>query len=96
MPSLHVGWACSSRPPCDQSQPLALALARPPGLTLLVVVATANHCWLDGVVAVAILIAVAVLADDRVRRWYVARRPTRRSVETTPPVPQPEPVASLP
>jgi hypothetical protein len=61
MPSLHVGWAFA----------VALALAAVtsgrlrllwfvhPAATFLVVVVTANHFWLDGVVS-AVLVAVAV------------------------------------
>ena len=61
MPSLHVGWSLA----------VALALAAAtagwlrvlwfahPAVTLLVVVVTANHFWLDGLVAIA-LVAVAV------------------------------------
>jgi hypothetical protein len=60
MPSLHVGWA------------LAIALAQMavtagrlrwlwlfhPLVTALVVVVTGNHYWLDGAVAVALLVAI--------------------------------------
>ena len=61
MPSLHVGWSLA----------VALALAAViggrlrllwfahPAVTLLVVAVTANHFWLDGVVAM-VLVAVAV------------------------------------
>jgi hypothetical protein len=61
MPSLHVGWSLA----------VALALAAAtagwlralwfahPAVTFLVVVVTANHFWLDGLVAIA-LVAVAV------------------------------------
>ena len=63
MPSLHVGWALAVA--------LALALAATtagrlrwlwfvyPAATLLVVVVTANHYWLDGLVSAG-LVAVAV------------------------------------
>lgn len=63
MPSLHVGWAlllgvavvAATRTPWRW-----LALAHP-ALTTLVVVGTANHYWLDTVVAVLLLAVSAVL-----------------------------------
>src|SRR4051794_35878505 len=90
MPSLHVGWAVLVGVAAiliSSSRWRWLVLAHPV-LTLLVVAATANHWWLDGVVAVVIL-AIAALADDRVRRWLVARRRSRATGETPPPVPTP-------
>nr|WP_269204677.1 phosphatase PAP2 family protein [Motilibacter deserti] len=63
MPSLHVGWAVL----------VAVALIRAgrsrwrwlwmlhPAVTVLVVVATANHYWTDGLVAVAMLGGAAAL-----------------------------------
>nr|WP_231126336.1 phosphatase PAP2 family protein [Motilibacter aurantiacus] len=65
MPSLHVGWAVL----------VAVALVRAghtrwrwlwlvhPAVTWLVVVATANHYWADGLVAVAMLLAVMASAS---------------------------------
>ncbi|MFI6515861.1 phosphatase PAP2 family protein [Spirillospora sp. NPDC050679] len=73
MPSLHVGWALL----------VALAvvrLARGPWrwllalhapLTVFVVVITANHYWLDGVVAAGLL-AFAVAAAALFERWGTA------------------------
>jgi hypothetical protein len=69
MPSLHVGWATLA----------AIAVIRAargrwrwlvllhPALTTVVVVVTANHYWLDGLVATALL-GVAVLAVGRCER----------------------------
>jgi hypothetical protein len=66
MPSLHVGWAVA----------VALALAAVtagrlralwfvhPAVTVLVVVVTANHYWLDGLVSVA-LVGVALAVQPR-------------------------------
>jgi hypothetical protein len=63
MPSLHVGWALA----------VAIALIAAhrgrgrwfwlahPLITLLVVVATGNHYWLDALVAVALLGAVLLI-----------------------------------
>ena len=76
MPSLHVGWAVLvgvAAVLISSSRWRWLVLAHPV-VTLVVVAATANHWWLDGVVAVVIL-ALAALADDRVRTWLAARRP---------------------
>jgi hypothetical protein len=64
MPSVHVAWAAliavavlrTSRSPWR-----SLVLAHP-ALTLLAVVATGNHFWLDGVAAMAIL-ALVLLAQ---------------------------------
>ena len=92
MPSLHVGWAVLvgvAAVLISSSRWRWLVLAHPV-VTLTVVAATANHWWLDGVVAVAIL-ALAALADDRVRRWYVARRAVEPADLV--PVPTPEPAA---
>src|SRR3954454_19627908 len=100
MPSLHVGWAVLvgvAAVLISSSRWRWLVLAHPV-VTLVVVAATANHWWLDGVVAAAIL-ALAALADDRVRRWFVARRRSRATGETPPPVPgppEPAPPVSTP
>lgn len=75
MPSVHVGWAIlvaiavitTLRSPWRW---LALLY---PVLTTLVVVATANHFWLDGVVAAAVLAAV-LAAQSSARRWSADRR----------------------
>ncbi|HKA05195.1 MAG TPA: phosphatase PAP2 family protein [Acidimicrobiales bacterium] len=57
MPSMHVAWACLvavAAIAVSRSPWRWLVLAHPI-LTLLVVAATANHWWLDGVVALALL-----------------------------------------
>jgi hypothetical protein len=64
MPSLHVGWAAAVA--------VTLIVAHTgrwrwlwlgyPALTMAVVVITANHYWLDGVVAVLMLCAIVVMA----------------------------------
>jgi PAP2 superfamily protein len=104
MPSVHVGWAlvigvavvCVSR---SRWRWLALGY---PALTMLAVVVTANHFWLDGVGA-ALLLALALLAQWAGRaalRALAARvafaperwRPGRaaRSPAARSPVPQPQ------
>lgn len=59
MPSVHVGWAlivAMAVITVSRSR-WRWAAAAYPALTLLVVVATANHFWLDGVVAAILLVA---------------------------------------
>src|SRR6185295_4647614 len=68
MPSVHVAWAviiglaivltCSSK--------WRWIFLAHPVLTMIVVVVTGNHYWLDGVVAIMVL-ALAVLFEQRVR-----------------------------
>jgi hypothetical protein len=62
MPSVHVGWAlivAIAVITASRSRWRWLAAAYP-ALTLLVVVATANHFWLDGIVA-GLLVAMVML-----------------------------------
>jgi hypothetical protein len=78
MPSVHVGWALLVAlvvVEVSRSRWRWLAVAYPV-LTLLAVVVTANHFWLDGVAA-AVLLALALLvqrAGQAVRRKLRARR----------------------
>ncbi|MEV4627068.1 phosphatase PAP2 family protein [Micromonospora sp. NPDC049523] len=63
MPSLHVGWAllvAVGLIAVTRSRWRWLWLVHP-AVTLTVVVATANHYWLDGIVAAAILAAIPLL-----------------------------------
>ena len=84
MPSVHVGWAIvvaiavisvSHRRGASgrQSGWRWLALAYPV-LTTLVVVVTANHFWLDGIVA-ALLVVLAVLAERANSSLFGRKRP---------------------
>lgn len=81
MPSLHVGWAvlvAFAVIVASSSRWRWLVVAHPV-LTCWAVVVTANHWWLDGIVAVAIL-AVAVVAEAAVRRRLTGLRdPLSRS-----------------
>jgi PAP2 superfamily len=64
MPSVHVGWAlvvAIAVITVSRSRWRWLAAAYP-ALTMLAVVVTANHFWLDGIVAAA-LVLLAVLAE---------------------------------
>ena len=87
MPSVHVGWAVLvglAAVLFGTSRWRWLVLAHPV-LTVLVVAITANHWWLDGVVAVVLLVASAgahVAVTRGMARW--GRRP------------RPEPVGEVP
>ena len=59
MPSVHVGWAviiAVAAVSVSKSRWRWLALLHP-ALTVIAITATANHWWLDGVVAVMIMVA---------------------------------------
>ncbi len=74
MPSVHVGWAVLVGlvvVTVSTSRWRWLVLAHPV-LTTVVVVVTANHWWLDGVGAVALL--AAAVAVDRTARRIAAER----------------------
>jgi hypothetical protein len=76
MPSLHVGWAVTvavALIATSRSRFRWFWLAHP-AITLLVVVATGNHYWLDALVAVALLLVAAAIVV----------RPTERSAQETP------------
>ena len=78
MPSLHVGWAlvvACGLIVATRSRWRWLWLAHPV-ITMVVVVGTANHYWLDGIIA-AILVGALMLAVGRARMPADARR--RRS-----------------
>jgi hypothetical protein len=62
MPSLHIGWAAIIAYVIHRTGPKWLAWVATAHLTLtiLVVVVTANHYWLDGIVAL-LLVATAIL-----------------------------------
>jgi hypothetical protein len=82
MPSLHIGWAALSADVSHRTGPRGLAWVATGhfAVTVLVVVVTANHYWIDGVVALALL-GVAAL---------VIRRPDRN------PTPEGDAVLHLP
>jgi hypothetical protein len=63
MPSLHVGWAALIAYVVARTGPrwLALLAALHVLVTFLVVVVTANHYWVDGVVALLLLGAAALV-----------------------------------
>jgi hypothetical protein len=85
MPSVHVGWAILVAilvigTATSRWRWLALAY---PALTLLVVVVTANHFWMDGIVAAAMLAAViaAQRAITGLRNRPVQSGPVSKKVD---------------
>ncbi len=93
MPSLHVGWAVLvgvAAVAIGSSRWRWLVLAHPV-LTVLAVVATANHWWLDGVVAAMILGAAYLVVRLIEAGWQRARlvwQGTEAVEVAPPPVPQ--------
>jgi hypothetical protein len=82
MPSVHVGWAllvALAVVQVSRSRWRWLALAYP-GLTVLAVTVTANHYWLDGIVA-ALLLGLVLLVQ-RAARGALGRVAARRRAST--------------
>ncbi len=72
MPSLHIGWAVLIAVVISRTGPRALAALAwlHAGVTVFVVVITANHWWLDGLVAVGLLgVALALFPGPRRKEW---------------------------
>jgi hypothetical protein len=85
MPSVHVGWAivvCIAIVTVSRSRWRWLA-AGYPALTTLVVVVTANHFWLDGIVA-ALLVGLAVFAERAGSSLFGRKRPCDSEVHGDP------------
>lgn len=70
MPSMHIGWAALIAYVIYRTGPrwLAWVAAAHVTVTVLVVVVTANHYWLDGIVAVGLLAMVIVLLPAPARQ----------------------------
>jgi hypothetical protein len=86
MPSLHVGWAVAIAYLVFRTgpRPLAVVAALHATTTYLVVILTANHWWLDGIVAIALLglaVAITRLLADRSARSARRRRPGRSTAD---------------
>ena len=84
MPSVHVAWAVliAFFVIRVSPSPWRWLVLLDPVLTVLVVVATANHYWLDGVVAVGILAAVLPLTAS-FDRWRRPRPPAEEPAYST-------------
>ena len=78
MPSLHIGWALTLAVVVHRTGPLVLrVLTKLHAMaTVFVVVVTANHWWLDGIVVAALLVlAVALVPRPAGRAAEPARGP---------------------
>jgi PAP2 superfamily protein len=73
MPSVHVGWAVliGVAVVWISRSPWRWIFLLHPVLTVLVVTATANHWWADGIVAAALVVLMAAA------QWLYSRRPQR-------------------
>ncbi len=91
MPSVHVGWAVivGVGVVVASGSPWRWLALLYPALTTVAVVVTGNHYWLDGIVAVGLIAAVAVV-DGCVRR--LGRRVGARSGPVRRPEPAPVPL----
>ena len=86
MPSLHVGWAALIAYVVHRTGPrwLAAVAAAHVVVTVLVVVVTANHYWLDGIVALALLaVATRVVRPPERRTGSPAARGSRSALAST-------------
>jgi hypothetical protein len=97
MPSVHVGWAilvAIAVIGAARTRWRWLALAYPV-VTTVVVVVTANHFWLDAIVAAALL-GLVLLAQRAARRLLAAAQPATIRAPASPPQPVPQPVPHNP
>jgi PAP2 superfamily len=75
MPSIHVGWAVIAAGAviaAARSRWRWLILAHPL-VTVYVVIATANHFWLDAIAAIG-LVGAVVVGQRAASRWWAGRR----------------------
>ena len=75
MPSLHIGWATwcvFALWPLARKRWMRTALFLYPATTLLCIVVTGNHFWLDGVGGVMVF-ALGYVIGTRLHRWNHAR-----------------------
>ncbi|MEU4953556.1 phosphatase PAP2 family protein [Streptomyces lavendulae] len=96
MPSLHFGWALMlaiGMIAATRSRWRALWLLHPL-VTLLVVVGTANHYWLDAMVAAALLGATLLLIPRPTPARAGAKTHTEAPVPAPVPAPAPTPTAT--
>jgi hypothetical protein len=85
MPSIHVGWAAvvSFGIVAAGASRWRWAFAAHVVLTMLVVSATGNHWWLDGIVAI-VLLGIGLQLDTQVRRLMLSMRARRRPNSPSP------------
>ncbi|MFF7498420.1 phosphatase PAP2 family protein [Streptomyces lavendulae] len=98
MPSLHFGWALMlaiGMIAATRSRWRALWLLHPL-VTLLVVVGTANHYWLDAMVAAALLGATLLLIPRPTPARAGAKTHTEVPVPAPVPAPAPAPAPAVP
>jgi hypothetical protein len=90
MPSVHVAWAVLVGWYVWRIGPARWRAVGPAhaAITVFVVVATGNHWWLDGVVAVAVLVSCAWTVFGVRTGWHAAQR---RRARPEAPDPAPEP-----
>ena len=87
MPSLHIGWAVLIAVVLVRAAPLPIALlgVLHAAVTVFVVVITANHWLLDGVVATALLgVGLLLFPEPSRYRLHVPRRMPHRFSATSP------------
>jgi hypothetical protein len=77
MPSLHIGWAVliGWAVVAVSSHPWRWWALAHPVLTFAIVVLTANHWWLDGIVAVALLVVIRIVARAPIHVRSAPARP---------------------
>jgi hypothetical protein len=88
MPSVHVAWAVLIGYYVWRISPSRWRVLGPAHtvLTVFVVVATGNHWWLDGVVAVAVLVACAWAVLGLQAAWAALRAPREPAAAVLEPV----------
>ncbi|MFT4262608.1 MAG: phosphatase PAP2 family protein [Nocardioides sp.] len=86
MPSLHVGWAVLIAVVVTRTGPrwLAVLAGAHAGLTVFVVVITANHWWLDGAIGAALLLMALLLFPEPGRHQLAVPRPARAPARAEP------------
>ncbi len=84
MPSLHVGWALLVAVVVTRvaQSRLRWLVWLHPAITIFVVVVTANHYWLDGLVAGALLVGVVGCVGSRI--WNTVERLQPRMANSAP------------
>ena len=95
MPSIHIAWAgivAFGSWQASRSRWRWLGMFHL-ALTFLAVVATANHWWMDGIIAL-VLIGISLVLDH-VGRVLLARTQRTSAVEPSPAAPQDEPPAPV-